>query len=648
MEPSASDSELLADWVRHRREPAFHALVGRYAKLVHMTARRTSGDDSIAADASQLVFILLARKAASLVSHPSLAGWLHVTTVLKTRDLMDKARREHRKRQHLLAAMETQPHSSSSDAWKELQPVIDDALASLPRKDREALLLRYYRSLSVGEIAATLGIATEAARKRIDRATGRLRDKLVRRGCQAGIPLSVVLAAGFSGEAPAATLSVSFLTSQAIAATGSAATPLTSLLIVMKSSTWIPPVVAVALIAGWFVPQRRAMAAMEKRSLALLERLDDQRSAAADGPRSPFPAPGDAGRNRKIDWEALAMELEETRMESGVADSRTMVRLQTMLLDMSPESIAAALRETVELPDSASQLLKSTLLNTLIEKNPGYAVRAFGDRISENSPLLNRPLPRAMGDWVKKDPQAAIAWLDRQIADGKFDSASLDGKSRMRWEFEGWTIRSLISSDRETAATRLEGIPAEQRGDFLRSCLAGAIQTEDQAAFAAMVRIQVPERDRMKTLITPAANLASEEGYETVAGFMDRIQASPAERAACVANAVESRIGMLSQNGAITREQLAVMREWTLAQAPETAGNVTGRALGIATSGPHPMEFSKAADLALEYQAGGDGDSVLAAFLSNGAADRNRESARNLAMRISDPGLRERLLKRFE
>jgi DNA-directed RNA polymerase specialized sigma24 family protein len=87
---AASDSELLAAWVAHRRESAFGALVARYATLVHMAAKRTCGDDTLAADASQLVFIQLAQKAQSLTTHPTLAGWLHVTTVMKTRDLIDK------------------------------------------------------------------------------------------------------------------------------------------------------------------------------------------------------------------------------------------------------------------------------------------------------------------------------------------------------------------------------------------------------------------------------------------------------------------------------------------------------------------------------------------------------------------------------
>ena len=69
-----SDPELLAEWLHRHREAAFHELVARYAGLVHATAKRTCGDDSLAAEASQLVFIALARKAHSLTSCASLGG----------------------------------------------------------------------------------------------------------------------------------------------------------------------------------------------------------------------------------------------------------------------------------------------------------------------------------------------------------------------------------------------------------------------------------------------------------------------------------------------------------------------------------------------------------------------------------------------
>lgn len=76
---------------------AFHALVSRYVGLVHTTARRTCGDESMAAEVSQLTFITLARKARSLASCGSLGGWLHCTAMMHAKNLRCQNQRENRK-----------------------------------------------------------------------------------------------------------------------------------------------------------------------------------------------------------------------------------------------------------------------------------------------------------------------------------------------------------------------------------------------------------------------------------------------------------------------------------------------------------------------------------------------------------------------
>ena len=231
-----SDSELLRVWLAHRKESAFRALVARYAALVHMAAKRTCGDDALAADASQLVFILLAQKAPSLTSRSSLAGWLHIAAVMHTKRLVAKNRRETRKLQHLHTVMEPQTHSSSESSWQEIQPVLDEALSALSVKDRETLLLKFYRSLSVREIATTLGIGADAAQKRLDRATERLRQKLARRGVRtASTTLAAILVAGFANDAHAVSHSVSRLTAKAVAANTISTSLITSITLIFMT-----------------------------------------------------------------------------------------------------------------------------------------------------------------------------------------------------------------------------------------------------------------------------------------------------------------------------------------------------------------------------------------------------------------------------
>jgi len=75
-----TDAELLQKFVNRRDEGAFTDLVNRHVDVVYSAARReTQGDVSAAEDVTQLVFIQLARKAAALQQHPTVAGWLYTS-----------------------------------------------------------------------------------------------------------------------------------------------------------------------------------------------------------------------------------------------------------------------------------------------------------------------------------------------------------------------------------------------------------------------------------------------------------------------------------------------------------------------------------------------------------------------------------------
>lgn len=248
-ESDPSDSDLLAVWLERRDERAFHLLVERYAGLVHMAALRRVGDESLAAEVSQLTFIALARKAKSLVSRKTLAGWLHITAMMHAKNLVRQRSRESRKLQQFQQHMDAEPPSQAIEDWKRIKPVLDDALAALSDKDRETLLLRFYRSLSVREVAASLGIATDAAQKRLNRATERLRKQLSRRGCQTGASLGAVLLLGLGSDAQAAVPAVSTLAGNALAAgtAGGGFTLTTVGIIIMTKKATIAATLALVL-----------------------------------------------------------------------------------------------------------------------------------------------------------------------------------------------------------------------------------------------------------------------------------------------------------------------------------------------------------------------------------------------------------------
>lgn len=94
------DFELLAAYESNRDESAFADLVNRHSSWLLAAAQRSLGDQHLAEDAVQAVFVILAEKAGEL-SRPrqkSLAAWLfhvmHFTCARLRRTQMRQARRE--------------------------------------------------------------------------------------------------------------------------------------------------------------------------------------------------------------------------------------------------------------------------------------------------------------------------------------------------------------------------------------------------------------------------------------------------------------------------------------------------------------------------------------------------------------------------
>ena len=98
--------------------------------------------------------------------------------------------------------------------WRTMEPVLDELVADLAAKDREAILLRFYQRKSYSDIAVALATTEEAARKRVDRATEKLRAAFEARGLKV---TAAALGAVLLGNASQAA-TITFTTSAAAAA----------------------------------------------------------------------------------------------------------------------------------------------------------------------------------------------------------------------------------------------------------------------------------------------------------------------------------------------------------------------------------------------------------------------------------------------
>jgi RNA polymerase sigma factor (sigma-70 family) len=176
------DAELLNAFVTKRDETSFRELVARRIGFVHAVNLRRLRDPHLAQDATQAVFIALARKAASVARCPSVIGWLHRCAFFESLNLM-RAQTNRLARETEAARLGTTTGGaiSAGDAGV-LETVLDEILNELPDDDRDAVIARYFFQRSYADIGAKTGRSENATRMRVDRALTKLRDRLEARG----------------------------------------------------------------------------------------------------------------------------------------------------------------------------------------------------------------------------------------------------------------------------------------------------------------------------------------------------------------------------------------------------------------------------------------------------------------------------------
>jgi RNA polymerase sigma factor (sigma-70 family) len=194
--PDLPDAHLLARFAADGDESAFALLVRRHGPLVLGVCRRVLGDWHAAEDCFQEVFALLVRKGGSLRAPAGLGPWLFGVAHRTARAARARAGRRAACERKAAAGVAVEPPDEL--LWRDLRPVLDDAVARLPEKHRAPFVLHYLQGASVEEVAGRLGWPRGTVATRLARARAQLRKGLARRGVTLW---GAGLAAGLSARA---------------------------------------------------------------------------------------------------------------------------------------------------------------------------------------------------------------------------------------------------------------------------------------------------------------------------------------------------------------------------------------------------------------------------------------------------------------
>jgi RNA polymerase sigma factor (sigma-70 family) len=311
-----SDAELLDRFVSQFEEVAFETIVHRHGPMVWGVCRRVLGEHHGAEDAFQATFLVLARKAASVMPREKLGNWLYGVanqTAMKAKATTYKWRA----REKQVPDMPEQ-QSDQEDCPDDWLALLDQELSRLPERYRIPIILCELEGKTHKQAAQQLGWPIGTVSGRLSRGRSMLAGRLTRRGVKLA---SGSLAALLSQSSASAGVPLSLITSTTRAATkiaaGQAAAGLVSAKVAALTEGALKAMLMTKVKIGTAVLMMVALGTVGTTSFDFFGRRAEASSLAKQVEQSQFAARevqarGDKNRQKSLDPKAEMKKLEGT------------------------------------------------------------------------------------------------------------------------------------------------------------------------------------------------------------------------------------------------------------------------------------------------------------------------------------------------
>jgi RNA polymerase sigma factor (sigma-70 family) len=193
-----SDGQLLGDFVARHEESSFRSLVTRHGPMVWGVCRRLLHDPHDAEDAFQATFLVLARRAGTIVPGGKVGNWLYGVAYQTARKA--RATRAKRRTREVQLSEGLEPITLPFPR-NDLSELIDDELSRLPDKYRAPIVLCELEGKTHREAAEQLGWPVGTVSGRLSRAKAILAKRLTQRGATPAGSVSSVLFFPIEGSA---------------------------------------------------------------------------------------------------------------------------------------------------------------------------------------------------------------------------------------------------------------------------------------------------------------------------------------------------------------------------------------------------------------------------------------------------------------
>ncbi len=170
---SSRDVALWDLWRSVKDADAFAEIVSRHSGMVFSSCKRVLGNATDAEDVAQECFLELMRARTAIRS--SLAAWLHTMAVHRSLDLLKNETRRRRRERGFVAK------KTGETVNDDLLANVDRAIAALPQKLREPVILRFLEAHSHESAGQLLGVSESTVRYRVNKGIDQIRKILSRR-----------------------------------------------------------------------------------------------------------------------------------------------------------------------------------------------------------------------------------------------------------------------------------------------------------------------------------------------------------------------------------------------------------------------------------------------------------------------------------
>lgn len=313
----------------------------------------------------------------------------------------------------------------------------------------------------------------------------------------------------------------------------------------MKRSLFAPPALALVVSGVWLNFQQREITDLEHKTATLGSHIAAVESAntsslpsastSSNAPISNELPKSLLLENGALDWVGVAKFINASNRRGSSRDLRTMILLEQKLLALEVIDFQKTFRliKRLQLSPQHRNALETTLGRIYIQKTPQTALRHFEQYLSDQKKPLFWMLRKAVGDWAKDDPAAALSWFNKQKTAGKFETKELNPNNGIETSYAAQIYSAMLLSDPAQVDAHLSILPEKQKEDLLRDSSLWIGDEEKDGAYFKLIRRNLKEEEQQEIIGTALVlPLLRGGNLSSISEKLSTAAISPAERQA--------------------------------------------------------------------------------------------------------------------